>query len=161
LRLRSFRGKRKPKEKRVSISERDLIRQTERARDELLRSFRIALKKGGRDMVSVARTTHRFRSLTGTVDRSIESIVDDKQLTMTFQINPDNVMLPNGYNRGAILNSGTLGNYKRGKIDPDWGSTAGGPAGTGIPHDDFMGRAWERVLPKMDAELETIFRRLK
>ena len=145
----------------MSISERELIAQTKRAREELLRSLRIALKKGGRDMVRVATTTHRFKSLTRTVDRSIESIVDGKQLTMTFQINPDNVMLPNGYNRGAILNSGTLGNYQRGKIDPDWGETRGGPVGTGIEHDDFMGRAWEQVLPKMDKELETIFGRLK
>ena len=133
----------------------------ERAGEKVLRSLRIALKKGGRDMVGVARTTHRFRSLTGTVDRSIEHIVDDKQLTLTFQINPDNVMLPNGYNRGAILNSGTLGNYKRGKIDPDWGETRGGPIGTGIKHDDFMGRAWEQILPKADAEIDEIFRRLQ
>lgn len=131
--------------------------------DGVRRDIPKMLETGGRNMVKVARDTHIFNRVTGKADRSIKSEVDvvpKESASLTFFIDPSGVKTRTGYNRTWILNDGTRGNYRRGKISPT-AQTVGGKAGTGIRHDDFIGRAWERQFPKTIRAVEKVFDRLK
>lgn len=131
--------------------------------DGVRRDIPKALDRGGKKMVSIARDTHLFNKITGAVDRSIKHEVDvvpREYASLTFFIDPSGVKTKSGYNRSWILNDGTRGNYRRGRISPT-ARTVGGKVGTGIRHDDFMGRAWGRQLPKTEKAIEKIFDRLR
>lgn len=125
------------------------------------RDFEKEMKRFGGKMVAQAQARHRFKNKTGKANASIQSKTEivGTALTMTFHIDPVGVQLPTGYNKTWILNDGTYGKYRRGKISPT-AQTVGGAPNTGIDHDDFMGDAWEQLFPQLDQKLTNIFRRV-
>jgi len=90
---------------------------------------------------------------TGNTERSIQAQINVRRMQLKFWINPDIVTTADGYNIGWIQNDGSKGHYKKGKISP-LASSSGGRGG--VPHDDFMGKAWTKYLPRMQAEINAI-----
>lgn len=128
----------------VNISgEQEAIRWARILTNGIKRDVVKTLTKAQSTMPAHARSRHKFNSITGEVDRSIKATIETSGGFVTFTFFMEKVPTSSGYNRGWILNDGTYGSYKRGKISPT-ARTVGGKRGTGIKHDDFMGNAWEQ-----------------
>jgi hypothetical protein len=108
------------------------------------------LRKYGNKMVKYARTNHTFKTQTGQLERSITAKVDSKRWELIFFIDEVRVY-SNGYNYGVIQNDGFGQGYSRGKISPALGTRV---SSKGLKADDFMGRAWEKYVDDMTAELQ-------
>ena len=90
---------------------------------------------------------------TGNTERSIQAQINVRRMQLKFWINPDIVTSAGKWNIGWIQNDGSKEQYKKGKISP-LASSSGGRGG--VPHDDFMGKAWTKYLPRMQAEINAI-----
>jgi hypothetical protein len=109
-----------------------------------------------------AQDRHRYPNRkhykpTGNTERSIQAQINVRRMQLKFWINPDIVTTADGWNIGWVQNDGSKNHYKKGKISP-LASSSGGRGG--VPHDDFMGRAWDKYLPRMQAEINAIPQRV-
>ena len=145
------------------VGEQEVIRWADTLVRGMQRDIPRTLDRGGDSMVQYARNNHpKWQSMTGEADKSIKHTVEvrKKVATLTFFIDPRGVMTSTGYNRTWILNDGTYGRYRRGKISPT-ANTVGGKAGTGIRHSDMMGRAWTVKSKVLERRLRKIFDRIR
>ena len=110
------------------------------------------LGKYGALMVKYARSNHKFKTQTGQGERAITFKLDKKNWILHFYIDEVRVY-SNGWNYLWIQNDGSAGGYKQGKISPP--VTPKGK-GSGVQADDFMGRAWDKYVDDLTAELNTI-----
>lgn len=108
------------------------------------------LGRYGGKMVKYARQNHKFTTQTGQLERAITFKVDSKRWMLSFYIDEVRVY-SNGYNYGWIQNDGSAEGYKRGKISPPVSPKG---KGKGVKADDFMGRAWDKYVEEMTAEIE-------
>lgn len=143
-------------------------RVAEQAKTSLKNEAIRALNSSGNKMVNDA-VTRRNKAFNTDTGRSAESIKYDVEVrsdsaSLTFYVDPSNVTLSSGYNLTWMLNDLTYGNYARGAISPT-AQTVGGDAGTGLkPKNginrgrDFMGKAWNLEVPKLDEKLKKILK---
>jgi len=110
------------------------------------------LRRYGNKMVKYARQNHKFKTQTGQLERAITAEVDSKNWQLTFKID-DVRVYSNGYNYGAIQNDGFGQGFKRGSISPNWTTKV---STKGLKADDFMGRAWDKYVDDMTADLQKL-----
>lgn len=112
--------------------------------------FNVSSKAALKRRTSPDRSAYRP---TGNTERSIQAKINIRRLELKFWINPDIVTTSSGFNVGWGQNDGTRNGYRQGIISPP-ASSSGGRGG--IPHDDFMGKAWNKFLPRMQAEINAV-----
>lgn len=119
--------------------------------NEFKKELRKTLIVYGNKMVRHARGSHRFKSKSGNLDRSIKSEVSKDKIYMKFFIDPQ-ILTSGKYNYGLIQHEGSYEGYKQSKSARKFPNKRP-KTGFGILYDHFMDRAWDKYLKTMDNAL--------
>jgi hypothetical protein len=139
----------------------DAQRWAKMAREKIEADIVSAVQSTAKQMQTKGRTDHLYKKRTGNLNNAIIADVEYKQgeyVSLSWYIKPDKVMTEKGWNYGWIQNDGSYSNYRQGAISPQ--ATPKSLSRKGVRHDDFMGRAWNGNIPKLQNKIANIFARL-
>ena len=137
----------------------DAMKSVEKARQRYVKAVEKVLTDSATKMQSEARADHYYKHRTFKLRDSTKAEVkkDGRFITLRFWIDPTNITVK-GWNYGWIQNDGSLSRYRKGKISPP--VSPKDTIRTGVRHDDFMGRTWEKYLPKIMKGLKSASEKL-
>ena len=126
----------------------DAMKSVEKARQRYEKAVEKVLTDSAVKMQAEARSYHYYKHRTFKLKNSTKAKVknDGSYITLRFWIDPENITVK-GWNYGWIQNDGSLSRYAKGKISPP--VTPTDRIRKGVRHDDFMGKTWEKYLPKI------------
>ena len=137
----------------------DAMKSVERARVRYEKAVTKVFVDNAEKMQKQAREDYYYTHRTHKLKNSTKAEVakDDRYLTLRFWIDPEKVTVK-GWNYGWIQNDGSLSRYKKGRISAP--VTPTDRIRKGVRHDDFMGRTWEKYLPKIMKGLNNASKKL-